>query len=222
MQRTFGKIGELEPLKGGAWSTAYGFVRGSERLVVRGGEHVDDYERDRLAGTWASESLPIPRVVEIGTDEELNGGVFAVSQRMSGQQSLVSSITFAGPQPLPRSFSQSPRPIVLTSFEHLPVTVMTNATPSTLNRNHGRSVLPLNAGLVTRFRRGRTGLILSGRRLKVFPARPLTQSVRGWRTAKIPRPVSKRPRVPLHSAALASHDAVPFHRRIDAIHPGEP
>lgn len=56
LQRTFGKIGELEPLKGGAWSTAYGFVRGSERLVVRVGEHVDDYERDRLAGTWAWDS----------------------------------------------------------------------------------------------------------------------------------------------------------------------
>ncbi len=86
LQRTLGPIKELELLKGGAWSTAYGFVRGSERLVVRVGEHVDDYERDRLAGTWASESLPIPRVVEIGIDEELNGGVFAVSQRMSGQR----------------------------------------------------------------------------------------------------------------------------------------
>ena len=52
----------------------------------------DGWQRSRIVrgsnakGNEAnSESLPIPRVVEIGTDEELNGGVFAVSQRMSGQ-----------------------------------------------------------------------------------------------------------------------------------------
>lgn len=68
-------------LSGGTWSQAFAVSAGGERLVVRfGGERVE-YEKDLLAGTWASPALPVPEVLEIG---EAFDGRFAVSRYVSG------------------------------------------------------------------------------------------------------------------------------------------
>lgn len=69
-------------LKGGAWSTAFGFRLGEQSLVVRFGRHVEDYEKDRMASAWARLLLPIPAVLDVG---EAFDGAFAVSERLDGQ-----------------------------------------------------------------------------------------------------------------------------------------
>ena len=55
-----------EPLRGGRWSAAYGFVSEGRRLVMRVGGDVADYRRDQLASTWAGAALPIPEFVALG------------------------------------------------------------------------------------------------------------------------------------------------------------
>lgn len=69
-------------LKGGAWSTAFGFSVGEQALVVRFGRYVEDYEKDRMASAWARPLLPIPAVLDVG---EAFDGAFAVSERLDGQ-----------------------------------------------------------------------------------------------------------------------------------------
>jgi hygromycin-B 4-O-kinase len=70
-------------LKGGAWSTAFEFRVGEQSLVIRFGEHVDDYEKDRMAAAWARPLLPIPAVLDVG---EAFDGAFAVSERLEGEK----------------------------------------------------------------------------------------------------------------------------------------
>ena len=74
-------VGEPVLLKGGAWSTAFAFTDGGRSLVVRFGSHPEDYEKDRVAGSWSRPHLPTPTVFEIG---DAFGGAFAVSQRLRG------------------------------------------------------------------------------------------------------------------------------------------
>jgi hygromycin-B 4-O-kinase len=64
-------VADVEFLKGGSWSTAFGFRHGGRRYVLRLGQHGDDYRRDELACRWASPLLPIPAVeaVELLPDE---------------------------------------------------------------------------------------------------------------------------------------------------------
>lgn len=72
----------VTPLKGGVWSSAFGFRVGEQSLVVRFGHHVEDYEKDRTASDWARPLLPIPAVLDVG---EAFDGAFAVSERLEGQ-----------------------------------------------------------------------------------------------------------------------------------------
>ncbi|HEY0520407.1 MAG TPA: aminoglycoside phosphotransferase family protein [Ilumatobacteraceae bacterium] len=65
----------------GAWSRCYGFTHNGAELVVRFGDHVEDFERDRLAARFASFDLPIPQVIEI--DEALDTW-YCVSTRGHG------------------------------------------------------------------------------------------------------------------------------------------
>ena len=76
-------VTDIPLLKGGAWSTAFSFVALDRALVVRFGQHVEDDEKDRLAGTWAHPGLPTPTVIEIGA---AFGGAFAVSHRLQGDK----------------------------------------------------------------------------------------------------------------------------------------
>lgn len=49
----------------GHWSRCYGFVLDGRDLVVRFGNHVEDFERDRFAVRFASPSLPVPEMVDL-------------------------------------------------------------------------------------------------------------------------------------------------------------
>lgn len=75
-------VTDVEPLGGGTWSRAYAFRREGEPFVARFGGYPDDFERDRLAGRYASPDLPIPAVTEIG---DAFGGFYAISERMFGE-----------------------------------------------------------------------------------------------------------------------------------------
>lgn len=74
---------DLLLLKGGAWSTAYRFVSNDEAFVVRFGKHPEDYERDRVAGTWHLLNAPTPEVFEIG---DAFDGSFAISTWHEGDK----------------------------------------------------------------------------------------------------------------------------------------
>jgi hygromycin-B 4-O-kinase len=73
--------GDVELIGAGAWSRCFGFQRGGEELVIRFGNHMDDFEKDRLAHDYAAPGLPIPRVLDIG---RVFNGYYAVSTRAHG------------------------------------------------------------------------------------------------------------------------------------------
>ena len=83
LRERYEAVTDLELLQGGAWSAAFGFRAAGRPLVVRFGQHAQDYEKDRMAGGWARSGLPAPRVMEIGVAFD---GVFAVSQRLPGDK----------------------------------------------------------------------------------------------------------------------------------------
>lgn len=74
-------IGPLELVGEGGWSRAFGYKVGERDLVVRFGGFVEDFEKDRLASTYASPALPVPDVVYIGP---ALGGHAAISTRAFG------------------------------------------------------------------------------------------------------------------------------------------
>ena len=74
-------IGEVTRLGQGAWSTAYAFRHDGHDYIARFGKHVDDFERDQIAVSYATPDLPIPKVIEIG---EAAGAYYAVSERAFG------------------------------------------------------------------------------------------------------------------------------------------
>ena len=65
----------------GAWSRCFGFRQGEQELVIRFGNHIDDFEKDQLAYRYATPALPIPQVLEIG---QAFGGYYAISTRVQG------------------------------------------------------------------------------------------------------------------------------------------
>ncbi|BCJ33695.1 hypothetical protein Athai_11980 [Actinocatenispora thailandica] len=73
----------LEPLSGGAWSSAWAYRSGGEELVVRFGPEVSWYQADRAAGRFAGPDLPVPEVRAVGTTPA--GRAFAVSVRRHGR-----------------------------------------------------------------------------------------------------------------------------------------
>ena len=80
-----GDVRNLSPLGSGAWSRAFSFTFGGRSLVVRVGQHADDFERDRLAALLAANALPIPQVLTIAPVPELGEGLSAcISERAEG------------------------------------------------------------------------------------------------------------------------------------------
>ena len=77
----YGAVEELQPLGGGAWSSAYSFSRAGHALVVRFGPSKDWFEADRAAVSFSSPELPVPEVLEVG---DAFGGAYAVSVRRYG------------------------------------------------------------------------------------------------------------------------------------------
>jgi hygromycin-B 4-O-kinase len=66
----------------GAWSKAFAFQIGADKLVARFGAYREDFEKDEYAMNFAGADLPVPRTVKIG---EAFDGYFAISERHSGQ-----------------------------------------------------------------------------------------------------------------------------------------
>lgn len=75
-------VGDLEPLRGGYWSTAFGYSAAGRDLVVRFGRRRDGFEMDRAATTFTGPDLPVPEVLDIG---DAFDGSFAVSVRRRGR-----------------------------------------------------------------------------------------------------------------------------------------
>jgi hygromycin-B 4-O-kinase len=76
------RASELTRLSGGDWSEAYGLSLDGTQVVARFGIHGEDYEKDRIASGWASDELPIPKVLEI---DETKIGFVALSSRARGE-----------------------------------------------------------------------------------------------------------------------------------------
>ena len=74
---------DLEPLAGGAWSSAWAYRAGGEELVVRFGPEVSWYETDRLAMAFGGPDLPVPEVRKVGTTP--SGWAYAISVRHRGR-----------------------------------------------------------------------------------------------------------------------------------------
>lgn len=75
-------VGSVRLIGNGAWSRAYAFRRGASEYVVRFSAFEEDFAKDRLASTFDSPALPIPRVVELG---ESDGGFYAISEYVVGR-----------------------------------------------------------------------------------------------------------------------------------------
>ncbi len=71
----------VEYIGEGAWSRCFGFLLGDQELVVRFGQHVDDFQKDQKAYAFATPDLPIPKVHRIG---RAFGGYYVISTRVHG------------------------------------------------------------------------------------------------------------------------------------------
>ncbi len=76
-----GPVSDVVVVGAGAWSTAFGFSTAEARKVARFGQFRGDFEKDRIAGSWSSEGLPIPPVSDIGEAFE---GYYAISEHCQG------------------------------------------------------------------------------------------------------------------------------------------
>jgi hygromycin-B 4-O-kinase len=75
-------VGDVELVGEGAWSRCFAFTDDGRERVVRFGDYLDDFEKDRRAAAFASPALPVPEVWDLG---EALGGYFAISTRAHGQ-----------------------------------------------------------------------------------------------------------------------------------------
>ena len=82
-QHSGGTAGDLEPLTGGAWSSAWAYRAGEEELVIRFGPERSWYETDRMAMAFSGPDLPVPQVREVGTTP--TGLAYAISVRHYGR-----------------------------------------------------------------------------------------------------------------------------------------
>lgn len=83
LTRRCGPPGSLEPLAGGAWSSAWAYCADGEELVVRFGRQTAWYEADRLAMAFSGPDLPVPVVRDVGSTP--SGRAYAISVRRHGR-----------------------------------------------------------------------------------------------------------------------------------------
>jgi len=81
LAQTLGVDSDVTLIGEGAWSRCFAFNMGHAEMVVRFGDHGDDFEKDRLASRYNAEWLPIPEVVQVGT---AFGGFTCISTRVPG------------------------------------------------------------------------------------------------------------------------------------------
>lgn len=74
---------DVEPLVGGAWSSAWAYTAGDEELVIRFGRNRDWYETDRMAASFDAPDLPVPEVKDVGMTS--TGLAYAISVRHRGR-----------------------------------------------------------------------------------------------------------------------------------------
>ncbi len=65
----------------GEWSICFAFRQAGAEKVIRFGNHLEDFEKDRLAGSYGCRKLAVPVVSEIG---DAYGGHYAIAQRIFG------------------------------------------------------------------------------------------------------------------------------------------
>ena len=82
-QHSGGTPSHLEPLTGGAWSSAWAYRAGGDELVIRFGRERSWYEADRMATAFSGPDLPVPQVREVGTTP--TGWAYAISVRHHGR-----------------------------------------------------------------------------------------------------------------------------------------
>ena len=73
---------DIEPLSGGFWSSAYVYLVGTEKLVLRFSDMSEGFRIDVAAMQFATANLPVPEVVETG---EALGFHYAISKHHSGR-----------------------------------------------------------------------------------------------------------------------------------------
>ena len=83
VQHAGGSPRDLEPLAGGAWSSAWAFRAGADELVVRFGPERSWYEADQMAAAFSGPDLPVPQVREVGMTS--SGLAYAISVRHHGR-----------------------------------------------------------------------------------------------------------------------------------------
>lgn len=77
-----GPVGPLTPLRGGFWSSAYGYRVGDDDLVIRFAGDAEGFRKDKAAFGFRRPALPIPEVLHLdGTP----GRAFAISRRAHGR-----------------------------------------------------------------------------------------------------------------------------------------
>jgi aminoglycoside phosphotransferase (APT) family kinase protein len=82
-QHSAGTVSDLEPLTGGAFSSAWAYRAGEEELVIRFGPERSWYEADRMAMAFSGPDLPVPQIKEVGTTP--TGRAYAISVRHHGR-----------------------------------------------------------------------------------------------------------------------------------------
>jgi hygromycin-B 4-O-kinase len=75
------KAHSVEALNGGDWSAAYAYVLKNKEYVIRFAATDEDFKKDKKVGDYATATLHVPRIVEIG---EALSGYFAISERNHG------------------------------------------------------------------------------------------------------------------------------------------
>jgi len=77
-----GPVVDLELLRGGFWSAAYGYRADNQELVLRIGQSREWFETDRAAMAFNAPDLPVPDVLEVG---DAFDGAYAISIRHRGR-----------------------------------------------------------------------------------------------------------------------------------------
>ena len=82
VERFDGGVSDVVPIQQGEWSKAFFFRQAGQDYVIRFGAYLEDFAKDRLATSYRSPALPVPRAVEVG---EGFGGYYAISERLFGE-----------------------------------------------------------------------------------------------------------------------------------------
>ena len=75
-------VRDVRPLGAGQWSRAFSFDTDDSPLVVRFGDHDEDFAKDRIAASWQQPGLPVPKFIDMG---EAFGTFYAITERAEGK-----------------------------------------------------------------------------------------------------------------------------------------